>query len=88
MNSWAIVAIVAIAVWGVVQAMKAKRGVITDKQGNESIVAREDEGARREIEELRERVKVLERITTESNTLDARERKRISAEIEALRDDN
>ena len=33
-----------------------------------------------------ERIKVLERIATDNNSLDARETKRISAEIEALRE--
>ena len=41
---------------------------------------------RRELDELRERIKVLERIATDNNSLDARETKRISAEIEALRE--
>ena len=45
--------------------------------------ARED---RREIQDLRERIKVLERIATDGNSLDARETRRISEEIEALRD--
>ena len=35
---------------------------------------------------MEERVRVLERIATEGNSLDAAETKRISAEIEALRD--
>ena len=38
---------------------------------------------RRELDELRERIKVLERIATDNNSL---ETKRISAEIEALRE--
>lgn len=41
---------------------------------------------RREIEDLRERIKVLERIATDGNTLDANETRRIAAEIEALRE--
>lgn len=41
----------------------------------------ENEALRREVEELRERVKVLERIATED-----RETKRLSAEIESLRE--
>ena len=41
---------------------------------------------RRELEELRERIKVLERIATDGNTLDANETRRIAAEIEALRE--
>lgn len=39
-----------------------------------------------ELQELRERIKVLERIATDGNTLDAHETQRISREIEALRD--
>lgn len=41
---------------------------------------------RREVEDLRERIKVLERITTESNTTAALETRRVADEIEALRD--
>ncbi|MCT2559531.1 hypothetical protein N0B51_11130 [Tsuneonella sp. YG55] len=40
---------------------------------------------RREVEDLRERIKVLERITTDSNTSEAIESRRVAAEIEALR---
>lgn len=39
-----------------------------------------------EVQELRERIKVLERIATDGNSLDASETRRISQEIEALRD--
>ena len=41
---------------------------------------------RREVEDLRERMKVLERITTDANTTSALESRRVSDEIEALRD--
>ena len=41
---------------------------------------------RHEVQELRERIKVLERITTEANTSQALETRRVSDEIEALRD--
>ena len=92
MSSWAIVAMVAILVWGVVEYAKARAGIITDENGNETIAPREDgrsaaelEAARRELAELKERVKVLERIATDANSGDAREQARIAAEIEALR---
>lgn len=91
-SSWAIVAIIAILVWGVIQFVKASNGVITDEHGNEKLAPREDgrtaaelEAARRELADLKERIKVLERIATDGNSGDARERARISAEIEALR---
>lgn len=91
--NWTVIAIVAIVVWGVVQLSKARAGIITDRSGNESYIGpREDaasraeiEETRREIEQLRERLHVLERIATDNNTPDARERARIAAEIEALR---
>lgn len=86
MSSWAIVAIVAIVVWGLNQWHRTKNGIVTDEYGNESRAVSDDSGTRREIEELRERIKVLERIATDGNSLDANKAKRIAAEIEALRD--
>lgn len=92
MSNFAIIAVVAIVVWGLVQMAKTRAGITTDAEGNESFVGRDDtqtraeaEETRREIEQLRERLHVLERIATDTNTLDARERARIAAEIEALR---
>lgn len=92
MSSWAIVALVAIVIWGIVQTARARAGIVTDEDGNETIISRGDadsraelEAARRELESLRERVKVLERIATDANTGEAREQARIAAEIEALR---
>ncbi len=91
-SSWAIVAIIAIIVWGVVQYAKARAGIVMDEDGNETLAPRDDgrsaaqlEQAQRELADLRERIKVLERIATDGNTHDARERARIAAEIEALR---
>ena len=59
----------------------AQHGITEDFLGNQSI---QDRGAseemQRELEELRERVQVLERIAT-----DDRESKRLSAEIDELR---
>ncbi len=40
----------------------------------------------REVEDLRERLKVLERITTDANTSGAVQSRRVADEIEALRD--
>jgi uncharacterized protein YlxW (UPF0749 family) len=92
MSSWAIVALIALVIWGVVQLAKTRAGIVTDEDGNETYVPRDDgsnraelEAAQRELEELRERIKVLERIATDSNSTEARERARIAAEIEALR---
>ena len=48
--------------------------------------ARDDHETGSELAHLRERIKVLERIATDGNTLDASETRRIAQEIEALRD--
>lgn len=70
----------------------AQNGVTQDMMGNQSITHRPDsapqadEEAQREIAELKERIAVLERIAYDKNTSTARERERISAEIDALRD--
>ena len=92
MSSWAIVALVAIVIWGIVETVRARAGIVTDEDGNQKIAPRQVEGnpaeleaARRELTELKERVKVLERIATDANTGEAREQARIAAEIEALR---
>ncbi len=83
----AIVLIVLIsAVAGVLRSRyRAQAGIVADKQGNERPIERNDPASERELEDLRERVKVLERIATDGNTPDAMETKRIAAEIEALR---
>ena len=85
MSFWtAIVVIVAIiAVAEVLKAKhRARHGITTDMMGNEKPVAPPTNPAlEREVEELRERVKVLERIATED-----RDTKRLSAEIESLRE--
>jgi hypothetical protein len=91
MSGWAIVAIVAIVIWGGVQVFTRRHdrelGVTRDEDGNPVFPPQaEDPAAKREIENLRERVKVLERIATDGNSLDTQDTKRIAAEIDALRD--
>ena len=84
MSFWtAIVVIVAIiAVAEVLKAKhRARHGITTDATGNEKPLARENVELKREVEDLRERIKVLERIATEDQ-----ETKRLSSEIESLRD--
>ena len=92
MSSWAIVALVAILIWGVVQIARARAGIITDEDGNQQPTPRGDpraavelEATRQELAALKERIKVLERIATDAHSGDAREQARITAEIEALR---
>jgi hypothetical protein len=97
MTGWALVALVGIVIWGIVQIYTRRNdgalGVTRDEDGNPVFPpARHDDRdpgetreMRREIENLRERIRVLERIATDSNSLDARETRRLSAEIDALR---
>lgn len=85
MSFWTAVVIIA-GIIGLVEMYKARHGVVKDWAGNEKIVTRDDPEARREIEELRERIKVLERIATDGNTLETTETRRIAAEIESLRE--
>ena len=87
MSGWAIVVVVAIVVWGLVQMSKSRHGhgPRTGKNDINGPDLGRDPETDREIEDLRERIKVLERIATDGNSLEAQETKRISAEIEALR---
>ncbi|QDH34243.1 hypothetical protein [Porphyrobacter sp. YT40] len=95
MSFWT-AAVIIVAIWGLVQIYSRRHdrelGVARDQDGNPVFGPRADaqtmavlEEATAEIANLRERVKVLERIATDANTGDARERARIAAEIEALR---
>ncbi len=80
----AVVLIVALVCFTEIQKAKhrAKNGIAVDWMGGEKPIAPPGNPAlEREVEELRERVKVLERIATED-----RETKRLSAEIESLRE--
>jgi len=82
---WAIAVVIIIATICVTELMKAKyrakNGTTLDWLGGEKPIAPPSNPAlEREVEELRERLKVLERIATED-----RETKLLSAEIESLR---
>ena len=85
MSFWtAVVVIVAIiAVAEVIKSKhRAKNGTALDWMGGEKPLAPPANPAlEREVEELRERIKVLERIATEDG-----ETRRLSAEIESLRE--
>ncbi len=84
MSFWTAIVVI-VAILAVAEVMKAKHrarhGFTTDPMGNEKPLIRENTELKREIADLRERVKVLERIATED-----RDTKRLSAEIESLRD--
>jgi hypothetical protein len=83
---WAIAAVIMVAIVAFTEMQKAKHraknGIAVDWMGGEKPIAPPVNPAlEREVEELRERVKVLERIATED-----RETKMLSAEIESLRE--
>lgn len=83
--SWpmAIVWIVAIVAAAKVLAARyrANAGIIKDQHGNQTWIGKGDPADQREIEELRERIKVLEQITVEG-----RETRALADQIEQLRD--
>lgn len=89
MSFWTAVVII-VMIWGIVQIFTRRHdrelGVTRDEDGNPVFAPRDDTATQREIEELRERIKVLERIATDTDSLSARETRRIAADIEALRD--
>jgi hypothetical protein len=83
---WAIAVVLIVGLVCITEVIKAKHraknGIAVDWMGGEKPIAPPTNPAlEREVEELRERVKVLERIATED-----RETKRLSAEIESLRE--
>ncbi|MEM8726476.1 MAG: hypothetical protein AAGE86_13240 [Pseudomonadota bacterium] len=85
-------AVIIVAIWALVTVWSRRHdremGVTRDEDGNPVFPPAQPldhDEMQREIAQLRERIQVLERIATDNNTLDARERARIAAEIEALR---
>ena len=92
MSQWtAIMVISIVAITAFARVMRAKyqaqHGIVEDHKGRTQLIAQpQDKELQREVETLRQRIKVLERIATDSNTADARETRAIAAEIEALRD--
>jgi hypothetical protein len=83
MTFWTAIVIIIAIVCGtelIKSKHRAQHGILRDGAGNEKPAARIDAELQREVEQLRERVKVLERIATED-----RETKQLSAEIERLR---
>ena len=89
MSFWT-AAVIIVAIWGFVELRKQRidreMGVVRDEDGNPVTAVQDNRELLRELTDLRERVKVLERITTEMNTLEAFETRRIAKEIEQLRD--
>lgn len=83
MSFWTAVVVI-VAIWGFVQIVTSRRDHRRWKRQGEGEAIQTsppDPEARREIEDLRERIKVLEQIT-----VDGREAKAIADEIERLRD--
>ena len=66
---------------------RSQAGILADKEGNERYIERRDPELQREVEELRERVRVLERIAYDANSADGRQSRQIAAEIESLRNE-
>ena len=85
MSFWtAVVLIVALGVFADISKNRhrAKHGFLgRSDEGPQTYLAQPDPAVQRELEDLRERVKVLERIVTEE-----RNSRSIAAEIESLRD--
>jgi hypothetical protein len=81
----AVVATIAIIAFTIMRIVR-----YTTERDRRSLSTPPDDGTKaqlaREVEELRERVRVLERIATESHSTDAIESRKIAEEIESLRD--
>lgn len=79
-----VIAIVAITQYARVMRAKynAQHGIVEDRKGRVQMLAQPtDSELQREVETLRERIKVLERIATDEHKPQA-----LAAEIESLRD--
>ena len=95
--NWALAVVLIVLIGAAASVLRsrynAQNGITEDMMGNQTLTHRpndepsQDEDARREIETLKERIEVLERIAYDKNSVSAQERARISAEIDALREE-
>lgn len=87
MDMWTVIMVLGIvAMTQVARVLRAKyqaqHGIVTDHKGKVQMLTQpNDKELQREVETLRERIKVLERIAT-----DGRQTNNLAAEIESLRD--
>ncbi|MCB2087967.1 MAG: hypothetical protein R3E18_05040 [Sphingomonadaceae bacterium] len=85
MNSWAIAVVLIVGIVAFSRVMRARydarNGFASDREGNAVGHTPREKELEREVEDLRERIHVLERIATSD-----RDAKQIAAEIEQLRD--
>ena len=84
--NWAEMVVVIVIVATIGSVLKARWGIVEDKDGNEvhvghAAAATENEALRRELAALKERLHVLERLATEDTAA-----RRLDQEIERLRD--
>lgn len=88
--SWPAAIVLIVLITAIAGIMRSRHGGSRrlrrqDREFQQLPSAREKE-LEHEVDDLRERIKVLERIATDGNSIDARETRRIAEEIESLRD--
>jgi hypothetical protein len=92
MTMWtAIMVISIVAITSIARVLRAKynaeQGIVESRKGKVHVLDRPANAElQREVESLRERIKVLERITTDANSSDRLRSQQVAAEIESLRD--
>lgn len=89
--SWATAVVLIVMISAIAGVMRSRsrtrHGSDHDNNGSEvSGVSGREQELQREVTDLRDRIKVLERIATDANSTESRETKAIAEEIERLRD--
>lgn len=88
MSMWSAIVLIVLIV-AMSRVLRARhvgsRRLRRDEQDQPLLPSAREKQLEREVDDLRERIKVLERIATDGNSIDAQETRRIAAEIEALR---
>lgn len=83
--TWATAIVLIVLISAIAGIMRSRSR--TDGQPPEQVNSQDrEEELQREVTEMRERIKVLERIATDENSSEARETKAIAEEIERLRE--
>ncbi|MFZ9395949.1 MAG: hypothetical protein ACO25F_07815 [Erythrobacter sp.] len=88
--NWATAVVLIVLISAIAGVMRSRNGggrrLRRHEREHAQLPSAREQLLEREVEDLRERIKVLERITTDGHSADANETRRIAAEIEALRD--
>lgn len=84
--NWATAIVLIVLITAIAGVMRHRNEHRSHRSSATNQPSQHEQQLEEEVEQLRDRIQVLERIATDGNSIDARETQRIATEIDALRD--